>query len=165
VVARDVTLRSRVNRAAPVDARRPKPYVERPYGLTLDGVDVRVDADTTTTGYAVAVAGRPNSRFRDLSVRVSGGSVSGILVSESDDTHIVDADVRISPPGAGTSPSGSNAGTPSRNSASGGEPGRTNSDSTPVVGVGFRRSNGVVIDGSTFDVPGPSTRILDGSGG
>ena len=143
VTMRNSTLKSAVDGVAPIFARNPDTsFVTKPYAVTLDEVDLVNEASYTTTGYAVSLNGRPQSRLRNLSVKLASGSIDGILVNDCDDARIVNTTV--------ATPDGSLL-TPTIESA------ELNAEN---VGLVIRASKNYLIRNSRFDVPGEAKRIL-----
>jgi hypothetical protein len=93
LTVRNGSFRSEVEGATVVDSRFPYQWVQQPYGLTLDGVDVRTSATQTVSGYAVRVDGRPDSVLRDIDVGLVAGSVNGVLVESADGASVIDTDI------------------------------------------------------------------------
>lgn len=93
VTVRNCSFRSEVEGATVVDARSPFGFVERPYGVTMDGVSVATSATETASGFATVVDSRPDTLLRDVEIRLAPGNVDGLLLTDADGTRVLNTEI------------------------------------------------------------------------
>lgn len=146
---RNATFTSTVEGSTPLDVRSvDRSIVRRPYGLTLDGVSVRTEATTTTTGYAVRVHRRPGSIIRNLTIDVLRGSVGGLQIRDS--KNVVVSETRVV----------THFSELQKRLLLGADPGLAESEFGENSGIVIDHSDGFVVRNSNVDVPGERIRVV-----